>query len=117
MVTSLQAQHVLQTSARNSYAAREACGIGNGILGSKRLSSAHTIPAGFSIKIPVVEFHHMGTYKLKGVTGEQVVMQINSHTFAERVFPKKAASSKAELISPGKGLIDLIYSVALSSQR
>jgi hypothetical protein len=42
----------------------------------------------------------MGTYKLKGVTGEQVVMQINSHTFAERVFPKKAASNKAELVRP-----------------
>ncbi len=47
-----------------------------------------------------VEFHHMGTYKLKGVMGEQIVFQINSSTFSERVFPKKAASSKAELVRP-----------------
>ena len=45
-----------------------------------------------------VEFHHMGTYKLKGVAGYQAVMQINSMTFADRVFPKKAASSKAEIV-------------------
>lgn len=45
-----------------------------------------------------VEFHHMGTYKLKGVAGYQTVMQINSVTFADRPFPKKAASSKAEMV-------------------
>lgn len=46
-----------------------------------------------------VEFHHMGTYKLKGVAGNQTVMQINSMAFADRVFPKKPASSKAEIVS------------------
>ena len=40
----------------------------------------------------------MGTYKLKGVAGYQTVMQINSVTFADRPFPKKAASSKAEMV-------------------
>ena len=43
----------------------------------------------------------MGTYKLKGVAGYQTVMQINSVTFADRPFPKKAASSKAELVPFG----------------
>lgn len=45
-----------------------------------------------------VEFHHMGTYKLKGVTGSQTVMQINSIAFTEREFPKRAASGKAEMV-------------------
>jgi len=45
-----------------------------------------------------VEFSHMGTYKLKGVTGEQTVMQINGLKFTNRSFPKKAASSKAEMV-------------------
>ena len=40
----------------------------------------------------------MGTYKLKGVAGEQTVMQINGLKFSNRVFPKKAASSKAEIV-------------------
>ena len=45
-----------------------------------------------------VQFHHMGTYKLKGVAGTQCVMSMNSSSFANRTFPEKAASSKAEKV-------------------
>lgn len=37
-------------------------------------------------------------YKLKGVTDDQTVMQINSGIFAGRVFPAKPASGKAEIV-------------------
>lgn len=47
-----------------------------------------------------VEFCHKGTYKLKGVTDDQTVMQINSAQFSGRAFPAKPASGKAEIVSP-----------------
>ena len=61
-----------------------------------------------------VEFHHMGTYKLKGVAGEQTVMQINGLKFSNSVFPKKAASSKAEIVIYPSACLPCLYTFAFA---
>ena len=63
-----------------------------------------------------VEFHHMGTYKLKGVAGTQCVMHINSSSFANRTFPEKAASSKAEKVGL-RALCQCAYQPAVATAR
>lgn len=63
-----------------------------------------------------VEFHHVGTYKLKGVADNQTVLQINSAVFTNRDFPAKPASGKAEIVRPSLACPQML-SQSLSAAR